>query len=250
MNAMILAAHQPHYLPWLGYLDKMAKADVFVVMDDLQYERENFQNRQRLKVNNGPTWLTVPLERGTQHDRICDKRITDSGCPPEHKEHWQRRTWQTLRTHYGKAPFWSTYAAELEDVFTRRWEKLLDLDLHMIELARRWLGITVPLLRSSSLELVGQKTERIIDMCKKVGARVYLSGRGGSSEYLDVPALEAAGISVMWQSFTHPHYAQRYGQLGFVPYLGFLDLVLNCGPDSRRVLFGEPVARPAAGASP
>jgi hypothetical protein len=248
---MILAAHQPHFLPWLGYLDKMAKADVFVVMDDLQYERENFQNRQRLKLNNGPAWLTVPLERGTQADRICDKRINDGGCARDHKEHWQRRTWMTLRTHYGKAPYWATYAAELEDVFTRPWEHLLDLDLHMMGLARAWLGITVPMLRSSSLELVGQKTDRIIDMCQKVGAHVYLSGRGGSSEYLDVEALRAAGITVMWQSFTHPQYAQRYGQLGFVPYLGFLDLLLNCGPDSRRVLFGAGAeVLPAAGASP
>lgn len=248
---MILAAHQPHYMPWLGYLDKMAKADVFVVMDDLQYERENFQNRQRLKLNHGPAWVTVPLERGAQGDLICDKRINDGGCTREHREHWQRRTWMTLRTHYGRARYWSEYAGELEEVFTHPWEKLVELDLHMIELARRWFGITVPMLRSSSLELVGQKTDRIIDMCKKVGARVYLSGRGGSTDYLDLAALEAAGITVMWQSFTHPQYAQRYGQLGFVPYLGFLDLVLNCGPDSRRVLFGAPAdVRPAAGAHP
>ena len=98
---MILAAHQPSYLPWLGYLDKMAKADVFVVMDDLQYEKDNFQNRNRVKLNNGAGWLTVPLDRGSQLDRICDKRIQNGGNP---KEHWQRKTWVTLETHYGRAP--------------------------------------------------------------------------------------------------------------------------------------------------
>ncbi|MBV8758449.1 MAG: WbqC family protein, partial [Deltaproteobacteria bacterium] len=91
---MIVAAHQPAYLPWLGYLDKMAKADVFVVMDDLQYEAQNFQNRNRIKLNNGAAWLTVPLEKGPQSQRICDKSISNAGSP---KEHWQRRSWETLK---------------------------------------------------------------------------------------------------------------------------------------------------------
>ena len=93
---MILAAHQPHYLPWLGYLDKMARADVFVVMDDLQYEAQNFQNRNRIKLNNGAGWLTVPLERGHQSDRICDKRVRNDAANP--KEHWQRRHWTSIET--------------------------------------------------------------------------------------------------------------------------------------------------------
>lgn len=232
---MIVAAHQPHYLPWLGYLDKLSKADVFVVMDDLQYEAQNFQNRQRVKLNNGVSWLTVPLEKGAQADRICDKRIAHGGSA---REHWQRRTWLTLVTHYGKAPHWAAYADELHDLYTRRWERLVELDLHVLGLARRWLGITGPVLQSSSLGLVGHKTDRIIDLCRKVGARVYLSGRGGSTEYLDVEALRRAGIAVRWQRFEHPRYPQRYPQLGFVPGLAFLDLVLNCGPASRDILRG------------
>lgn len=229
---MIVAAHQPSYLPWLGYLDKMAKADVFVVMDDLQYEAQNFQNRQRIKLNSGAAWLTVPLERGAQQDRICDKRIANGGNP---KQHWQRCHWETLRTHYGKAPYWSAYAPELEEVYTRPWTRLVDLDAHVLELARRWFGITGPVLQSSSLGLSGQKTERIIDLCRKVGARVYLSGRGGSTGYLDVELLRKAGIAVMWQHFEHPVYAQRYGQLGFVPNLAFLDRLFNVGPAAAAV---------------
>jgi len=229
---MILAAHQPAYLPWLGYLDKMAKADVFVVMDDLQYEKENFQNRNRVKLNNGSGWLTVPVERGSQLDTIDAKRIQNGGSP---KEHWQRRTWQTLKTHYGKAPYFARYADELENVYTRPWDRLVDLDLHMLDLARRWFDIGVPVLQSSSLSLHGQKTQLIIDMCKKVGATVYLSGRGGSTGYLDVDAMRRAGIAVMWQQFTHPIYPQRYPQLGFIPNLAFLDLLLNCGPESRDI---------------
>ncbi len=230
---MIVAAHQPSYLPWLGYLDKLSQADVFVVMDDLQYEAQNFQNRNRAKFNTGAAWLTVPVERGAQTDRICDKRIQNGGSA---KEHWQRKTWTTLKIHYGRAPHFSRYADELEEVYTRRWDRLVDLDLHVFELARRWLGIHRPILHSSSLGLEGHKTDRIIDLCKKVGAKVYLSGRGGSTGYLDVEAMRRAGIKVAWQSFRHPEYPQRYPERGFIPNLCFLDLLLNCGPESGDIL--------------
>jgi hypothetical protein len=231
---MIVAAHQPAYLPWLGYLDKLAKSDVFVVMDDLQYEAQNFQNRNRLKLNHGAGWVTVPLLRGAQSDRIVDKRIDNHGIGGKH--HWQRRTWRTIQTHYGQTPHFARYAADLEIVFARRWDYLVELDLHMLDLARGWFGITRPIVRSSSLGLVGHKTDRIIDMCKKLGAKVYLSGRGGSHDYLDLEAFAAAGIALMWQQFTHPVYPQRYSGLGFVSHLGFLDLLFNCGAESGALL--------------
>jgi hypothetical protein len=231
---MIVAAHQPHFLPWLGYLDKMAKADLFVVMDDLQYEAQNYQNRQRVKLHSGAAWLTVPLERGAQSDRILDKRIDNSGNP---KQHWQHRTWQTLEINYRRAPYWERYADELRDVFTRPWTSLVELDLHMLDLARRWLRIQVPIVRSSSLGLSGLKTDRLIDLCKKVGATAYISGKGGSTGYLDVERMGRAGIGVIWQHFDHPVYPQRYPERGFVSHLGFIDLVLNCGDDSRAMLF-------------
>src|SRR5687767_1581626 len=138
---MIVAAHQPSFLPWLGYLDKLAKADVFVVMDDLQYEAQNFQNRNRIKLNTGAGWLTVPLERGAQSDRICDKRILNASSP---REHWARKHWTAIKIHYGRAPFFSRYADELEAMYAQTWERLVDLDLHVLMMARRWLGITVP----------------------------------------------------------------------------------------------------------
>jgi len=229
---MIVAAHQPHFMPWLGYLDKLAKADLFVVMDDLQYEAQNFQNRQRLKLQSGAPWLTVPLERGNQSDRICDKRIDNSGSV---KQHWQRRTWLTIEHNYCRSPFFETYAPALRDVFTRPWTTLLELDLHILELARRWFGITTPMLRASTLKLTGQKTDRLIAMCKAVGARAYLTGNGGSAGYLDSEQMGRAGVGVIWQIFQHPIYPQRYP--GFVSHLGFLDLLFNCGEASREILF-------------
>jgi hypothetical protein len=233
---MIVAAHQPAYLPWLGYLDKLAKADVFVVMDDLQYEPQNFQNRNRVKINEGATWLTVPLRRGSQGDAILDKRIDNSA---RGRHHWAHRTWRTLEIHYGKTPFFKEYGEELRDVYTRTWDRLIDIDLHMLDLARKWFGITRPIVRASTLGLTGQKTDRIIDMCKKVGAKIYLSGSGGSTGYLDTDAMQKAGISPMWQQFHHPTYPQRYGKVGFVSHLAFIDLLFNCGPESRQILWGR-----------
>jgi WbqC-like protein family len=231
---MRVAAHQPHSYPWLGYLHKIASCDLFVVMDDLQFEAQNFQNRNRVKVNNGTAWLTVPLARGAQTDRICDKRIANQENP---KEHWQRRSWLTLTTHYGKSPHFGTYAKELEEVFARRWESLLEFDLHMMRLFMGWLGITTPVVLASSLGLAGEKTARIVDMCKKVGADAYFSGKGGSTGYLDLGEFERSGVTLEWQSFEHPVYPQRYPSLGFVKNLAALDLFLNCGTESRSRLF-------------
>jgi hypothetical protein len=238
---MIVAAHQPAYLPWLGYLDKLSKADVFVVMDDLQYEAQNFINRNRLKLANGPHWMVVPLLAAEQTAPICERRIDNSGRGGRH--HWQHRTWRTLEVHYGASPHFATYAPELEDVFTRRWDSLVELDLQMLDIARRWLGIKTPILRSSSLGLRGTKTDRILDMCGKLGASIYLSGRGGSTGYLDTDQLSKHGVSTLWQQFAHPTYAQRYMHLGFVSHLGFLDLVLNSGPESAAVFHGQQVAQ-------
>jgi hypothetical protein len=231
---MIVAAHQPHYMPWLGYLDKMAKADLFVVMDDLQYEAQNYQNRQRIKLHAGAQWLTVPLERGSQADRICDKRIDNGGST---RQHWQRRTWLTLEINYRRAPFWKKYADELRAVYAQTWVSLLELDMKMLDLARSWLDIRTPIVRASSLGLTGHKTERLIDLCKKTGARCYISGGGGSTGYLDVERMGRAGVGVIWQHFEHPRYQQRYSEVGFVSHLGFIDLLLNCGEASRELLF-------------
>jgi WbqC-like protein family len=230
---MIVAAHQPSYLPWLGYLDKMAKADVFVVMDDLQYEAQNFQNRNRIKRNDGAGWLTVPLEQGPQSERICDKRVQNHANP---REHWQRKSWRAIEIHYGRTPFFARYADELREVYTRPWTRLLDVDMYVLDLARRWFGINRPVLLASSLGLSGARTERILDLCRKVGANVYLSGSGGSTDYLDVDMLRAGGVTAMWQRFDHPVHAQRYPALGFIPRLAFLDLLFNCGPESQSIL--------------
>lgn len=225
---MIVAAHQPSYLPSLSYLDKMAKSDLFVVMDDVPFEPNRFQNRQRIKVADGDGWLTVPVAQ--QPDaRICAARIDTQVA-------WRRRTWLQIETHYGSAPFFDHYADDLRDTFSQRWERLIDLDMHLLELARGWLRVHVPIVRASSLGLDGTGSERVVDLCRKAGAHAYLSGSGASGS-LDAEHLGRSGIGVVWQHFDHPQHAQRYPELGFLPNLGFIDLLLNVGPDARDLVF-------------
>lgn len=230
---MIVAAHQPAYLPWLGYLAKIEAADLFVVMDDLQYEAQNFQNRNRIKTGQGPAWLTVPLERSGQRELIRQKRIFNGGSA---REHWQHRSYRALEIHYGAAPYWPLYRGPLFTLFHHRWQSLLELDLYVLRLFMAWFAISKPIVLASSLGLSGHKTERIASLCRAVGAGVYLSGRGASTSYLDVARLEAGGVRVAWQAFRHPIYAQRYPSVGFVSHLSALDLLLNQGPDSARLL--------------
>src|SRR5262249_54105384 len=162
-------------------------------------------------------WLTVPLERGSRDDRICEKRISYHESP---KESWQRRIFHTLLIHYGSAPHFRRYQADLEQVLFHRWERLVDLDLHLLSLHLRWFEIKTSVLLASSLVLEGQKTERILSLCRALKADRYLSGRGGSRGYLDVERLNHAGIRVDWHDFSHPIYPQRYPALGFLSHLG------------------------------
>lgn len=242
---MIVAAHQPHFLPWLGYLDKLAKADVFVVMDDLQYEPQNFQNRNRVKTNHGPTWLSVPLLAAKQSATLLERRIDNTGRGGRH--HWQHRMWRTLEVHYGRAPYFTTYAPALRELCARRWDSLVELDLQVLDLARGWFGITKPIVRASSLGLRGAKTARIQDLCTKLGAKIYLSGKGGSQRYLDVDQLARGGVTTLWQTFQHPQYPQRYAGAGFVSHLACFDLLLNMGPAAAAVMWPAAPAQLAEG---
>ncbi|MBX4196730.1 WbqC family protein [Candidatus Pacearchaeota archaeon] len=231
---MILAAHQPHYMPWLGYLDKMAKSEIFVIVDHVQYEDANYQNRQRFKFPNGVSFLIVPLKKASQKDIIIERKIETS---PIEKQDWRRRHWTTIEQNYSRTPYFRQHADELRAVYEQPWENLIDLNLHMLELARKWYGIEVPLIGSSTLNLQGQKTDMILDMCRKVKADTYLSGKGGSTGYLDVERMNKEGVKVIWQEFNHPEHPQRYPQQGFVKGLGFIDYIFNCGGEKAKALF-------------
>jgi hypothetical protein len=237
---MIVSAHQPLFLPWLGFFDKVRRADVFVLVDHVQFEKQDFQNRNRIQTRAGVRWLVVPVRHQSRDERICDKEIDDK---PDGRTTWGERLASTLRHAYARTPFAKRYLPFLEDALTRPWRLLVDLDIHLIRYFLHELEIETPVVRSTTLEGVGgSRTEMILSVCQAVGADVYLSGNGGSREYLDVELLERNHIEVEWQAFRHPVYVQAGGGRDtFVPHLSVVDLLFNCGPASAAMLRGDGV---------
>lgn len=226
---MRVAIHQPHYLPWLGYLHRMAQADLFIVLDHVQFERGNYQNRTQVRVNGAAQWLTVPVMQRSRKERILDKTIDAS-------RDWAALHYETLRRAYTSAGFFGTYGLRLKRIYERRWARLVDLNAAMLELLREAFGIATPLVKSSELAACGAKSELVLNLCRAVGARTLIVGLGGSRAYLDRAAFAAAGIALEMQQFAHPHYPQRANGIKagpFTPGLSALDLLFSCGPQSR-----------------
>ena len=217
---MIMGAHQPNYLPWLGFFDKMLQSDVFVISDNLQFERHDFQNRNRIKTPQGAKWLTVPVKHNGGPLPINEIRISD------HNKFWLQRHWETLRASYVRAPHWKEYRDFFRRSYQQEWIMLIDLNMHFIEGVRKMFKIDTPLVWASSLSASGKKSELIVDQCKELGADVYLSGIGAKS-YLDVGLFRREGIDVRFQDFHYPVYRQQHGE--FVPNLSVVDYLLCTG---------------------
>ncbi|OGA71332.1 MAG: hypothetical protein A3G81_31160 [Betaproteobacteria bacterium RIFCSPLOWO2_12_FULL_65_14] len=241
---MLTAIHQPHFIPWLGYLHRMAQVDAFIVLDHVQFERRNYQNRSQIRIDNEARWLTVPVVQRSQKERIIDKEIENRDAGRA----WGPNHFATLRHAYREAGFFSTYASELRKLLEARWQRLVDLDLAMMELLREAFGIRTPLLRSSQLGVEGAKGELILNLCKAVGARTLLVGFGGSRGYLDPEHFAREGAEIRWHQFTHPTYKQC-GPAPFIPGLAAVDLLFNAGPASRAILMGEAATHGASAAA-
>jgi hypothetical protein len=232
---MIVVIHQPHFMPWLGYLHRMAQADVFVVLDHVQFERGNYQNRSRICMESAARWLTVPVVQRSQKERIVDKEIDNRQEGPRR---WGPNLYSTMRHAYREAPFFAEYGPEIKSILEHRWERLAELNRAMLDLMRAAFDIRTPLVKSSELNVDGHKGELVLNICRAVGADHFLGGMGGSRTYLDVAAFERAGVSVSYHDFQHPVYRQC-GSETFIPGLAAVDLLFNCGPQSRAMLMGE-----------
>lgn len=226
----VLAAHQPNYLPWAGLFYKIGKADVWVIADDVQYTKHGLINRNRIRTAGGWQWLSVPVRtRGRGRQRICEVEI-DRAQP------WQRKHWETLKWNYQRAPYFAEHRPFLEAFYQQEWRYLLDSNLALCGYLLQQFGIEVEVLRSSQLCLRQERTSRLVDMALACGCDVYLAGGGASRHYLDEEEFRRAGIACRFAEFAPPVYPQCFP--GFQPNMSALDLLLNCGADSRRVLFG------------
>lgn len=218
---MIVAGHQPNYLPWLGFFDKMRRSDLFIIEDNVQFERQGFTNRNKIMTVDSVRWLSVPVEQANKSLSINEVRIANRGEPK-----WGSRHWLTLKHSYCKAPYWRDYYDFFEDTYEREWTMLIDLNMHLIKGIMSFLKIDKPLVMGSSLDAKGKKTELIIAQCKTVGANVQLAGNGGR-EYIDHKRFEEEGIKLIFQEFERPVYTQT--REGFISNLSVVDYLFCTG---------------------
>jgi len=218
---------QPSYLPWLGFFEQMSRSDKFVLLDDVQYTRRDWRNRNRIRVRENWIWLTVPVQQKSRFSQsLLETRIDNSVS-------WRRKHLETLRQHYCKAPFFEKYFPRCQQVYEKDWTFLFDLCLETINLIKEEMGIETPLLRSSEMKPGGEKTERLVSICRELGATHYLSGESGSN-YIAEEDFSSQGIALEYQNYEHPVYPQRH--TGFVPHLSAIDLLFNCGEQSLGIL--------------
>lgn len=223
---MIIAVHQPQYMPWLGYFAKMAGADHFILLDTVQYKKNEWQNRNRLKTATGWQWMTVPVAFNFP-ETLHQVRIINS-------QNWQRAHHQSMVTNYRRAPFFDHAMTWLTPFFTQQWETLAELNIAMVRSLADYLGITTPIHVASKLGAFPEKPdERLIDLVRHFNGTKYLAGSGGQG-YMNLNKWRAAGIDVEFQDYHHPTYPQLFGS--FESNLSVVDLIFNCGPDSLNFL--------------
>jgi hypothetical protein len=214
--------HQPNYLPWLGFFDKMRSADVFVLLDTVQYPRgRSVANRNRIRLGDDATLLTVPVS--VPKGREGKAGYDEIGFADDR---WREKHIRTVSQAYARAAHHADIAPLYERDVTEAAD-LLDLNLRLIDWHRDRFGIDTPTPRLSELgDDLGRKTDLIVELCRRFGCNVYLSGTGAAA-YNDQEQLESAGIELRYQRFEHPAYPQTGS--GFVPNLAALDALMNCG---------------------
>lgn len=223
----LVAIHQPNFFPWLGYFNKAIRADIFVVLDDVQFARTGagtWSNRVRVLVNGAPVWMTMPILREHRSERLqrYDQILIDESQP------WREKCVRTLQMHYRRATHFDEVFPWIAALLRNQTESLVEYNLHAARAIASRLGCGVEhWVRSSSLSVVSTGTQRLVDLVRAVGGTVYLSGDGAGG-YQDDDAFARASVGLVLQRFVHPEYDQRTGQ-PFVAGLSCIDALMHCG---------------------
>lgn len=224
---MILTAHQPVYLPWLGLFHKIAISDAYCYFDDVQYLVKDWNNRNKIKGQNGEMWLTVPvLTQGYREKSIRKIEINNS-------IDWRKKHWKSIFLNYKKAPFFNKYADFFEDTYKKEWQYLTDLNEYMLKWFINELGIKVKYYKASELNFKGHKSDLVLNMCKKLKADLYIFGALGK-DYAEEDDFKKKNIRIYFQEYKHPIYFQLHG--AFIPNMSVIDLMFNCGPRSLNII--------------
>ena len=232
-NPIILSAHQPVYLPWLGLFHKIALADIFCVFDIVQYQRKDFNNRNKIKTASGPIWLSVPVKSsGRLNSLISDIEIINDG--------WHIKHLKSIELNYKKTPYFDRYYQDLQKILSAQYQYLVDLNFDILVYVLNVLGIEVKIVKASDYSFEGLKSDLVLDMCVKLDAEIYIFGEQGKN-YADIDSFSNRDISLYFQSYNHPVYKQA--NRDFLPYMSIFDLLFNEGDRSLDILLSGNITK-------
>jgi len=223
-----VAIVQSNYIPWKGYFDMINFVDEFILADDMQYTRRDWRNRNKIKGANGPFWVTIPVDvRGKYTQKIKDTVISDP--------RWKFKHWKSIVFNYSRASFFNTYKELFEDLYLNKNERFLSrINYLFLTAICEILGVSTKLSWSMDYSLIEGKTERILDLCKQAGAKVYLSGPAAKN-YIDEELFAKEGISLRYMDYSgYPEYHQLFPP--FEHYVSIIDLIFNEGPNATRYM--------------
>ncbi|KAA3602784.1 MAG: hypothetical protein DWQ06_06320 [Calditrichaeota bacterium] len=223
---MLVSVHQPQFFPWLGYFDKINKADIFVILDNVQYKKNEWQNRNKIKTQNGSQWLTVPVNY--KFPQKMNEVTLDK------KSKWQNKHLNGIKTNYSKTPYFADYFEVVEKIYSESSNSIAEFNTFLVKEICGILGIQTPIHIASELgEFTESPDERLIEICQHFGSKKYLAGSGGKG-YMNLEKFSNSEIEVIFQSYTHPTYPQLFGD--FLNGVCILDLIFNCGKESLKIL--------------
>lgn len=219
---MIVAIHQPNYMPYLGFLDKMRQSDIFVIYDDAPFTDSDFQQRNRIRIHDGFKWLTVPVKK----EKVSIKEIQIINKTPKNSSHWSKVHFREIHANYSKTDYYIGYEKQVREIYEKRYENLIDLNMCILNFLKKAFDINTKIVYSSDFDFKSSASQKNLDLVKAVGGDTYLSGPMGKA-YLEESIFEKEGIEVKYQNFNHPVYKQRYE--GFFPNMAAIDALFNVG---------------------
>jgi WbqC-like protein family len=222
---------QPAYLPWLGFFDRVAKADLFISLDHVALDansKTKFATRNKIRTQNGWSWLSVPILTKGNYQKLFLNQIEI-----DNTQKWAHKHWQAIRHNYSKSKHFAAYAPFFEEIYAQNWHRLDDLVTAINRCLFARFDISTRIERSSTLNVSGTKSELILNLCVAANATTYLSGPFGR-DYLNVEDFSRQNIEISYHDFAHPVYPQNYP--GFEPFMSAIDLLFNHGPDAKKIL--------------
>ena len=223
---MKIAIHQANYFPYPGFFHKINQADVFVIQDDIKFVNK-VTNRNKIISSSGHTWINVPIKKGHQSLPIMDVKINNE-IP------WKKINFKKVCAGYNKTKFFHLYKDFFENLYKKEWNNIFDLNFETIKQVFVWLNIKTKIVIESELDVSGPPTERLVMVCKKLGADTYISGIGGK-KYLDEKLFEKNKIILKYQNYNPIKYTQHMSK-SFIPNLSIIDLLANAGSESGKLL--------------